>query len=120
MYASILIAHHDRGIAEALASALHTRFPSVRMASSLQELEAAIPRYKAGIVVCDLETVDLGGVSKLAHEGQVCVICIHRVPDDEMWVAAVNAGAVDCCATSDPRSILTALERSSNAMSNAA
>jgi DNA-binding NtrC family response regulator len=120
MYGSILIAHRDRGTAQALATALHARFPSVRMAGSLQELEAAIPKYKADAVVCDLETVDLDSVNRLAKGTHIIVICTHRVPDEAMWIASLEAGATDCCAASDPNSIVSSLERNRNAISRAA
>jgi DNA-binding NtrC family response regulator len=120
MYGSILIAHRDRGTAQALATALHSRFPSVRMAASLQELEVAIPKYKAEVIVCDLETIDLRGVTQLASGQHQVVICTHRVPDEAMWIAALEAGAADCCAVSDPRSIVGAVERTSQAMARAA
>jgi DNA-binding NtrC family response regulator len=120
MYGSILIAHRDRGTAHALASVLRSRFPSVRTAGSLQELEAALPKYKAEVVVADLETVDLHNVNQLANNERVKVICTHRVPDESMWIAAIEAGAIDCCAAYDPGSILSALERDIQAVFRAA
>ncbi|HEX8992639.1 MAG TPA: hypothetical protein VF784_13255 [Anaerolineales bacterium] len=116
----ILIAHRDQGCAQALAVALHAGVPSVRVVGSHQELTAAIPKYRPDVVVCDLETVELDRVKKLALDEQVLVICTHRVPDEFMWTAALEAGALDCCALSDPGSILLAIERNRQAMVRAA
>ncbi len=119
MCRSIVIAHRDPGCAQTLAAALHARVPSVRVVGSRQELEAAIPKYRPDLVVCDLETIELEHVKKLAEE-QVQVICTHRVPDEGMWTAVLEAGGLDCCAASDPRSILAAIERNRQVLARAA
>ncbi len=117
---SILIAHRDRGSAQALAAALHAHVSSVRVVGSHQELEAAVFKYRPDLIVCDLETVELDLVKKLALDEQVQVICTHRVPDELMWTAVMEAGGLDCCAVSDPGSILSAIARNRQALARAA
>jgi hypothetical protein len=42
-----------------------------------------------------------------------CIVCTHRLADEEMWTAALSAGATDVCPSFDTRSIVTAALRSS-------
>jgi len=39
-------------------------------------------------------------------------VCTHRIPDEEMWMAALEAGASDVCATDDVGTVLTSVLRS--------
>lgn len=112
---NIVVIQHDPQSAHVLAASLNRHFPSVRLAGSLAELKHAIPRYRAEAIVVDLEMVPLAEVQRLAHEFRVAVICTHRVPDEEMWAAALQAGAVDCCPNDDLPSILFAVNRMSRA-----
>ena len=112
---NIIVAQQDRTTAEALASNLHRYFHSVRLASSLAELQSAMPRFRADVAVVDLETVPLAAVQQLAQEFHVPIICTHRVPDEEMWTAALSAGAADCCASDDVNGVLTALNMTARA-----
>ena len=40
------------------------------------------------------------------------IVCTHRVPDEEMWMAALEAGASDICPAGDVDSVLTSVLRS--------
>jgi hypothetical protein len=40
------------------------------------------------------------------------IVCTHRVPDEELWVAALEAGASDVCQADDAEDILTSVLRS--------
>ncbi|MFB3813456.1 MAG: hypothetical protein ACE14L_05035 [Terriglobales bacterium] len=107
----IIIAERDPAVAQLLSSSLDRHFRSVRLARSIEELRSAIPRHRVDAVVADLETVALPEVAELSREFQLPVVCVHRIPDDELWTAALQAGALDVCPNSDAPAILTALER---------
>ena len=39
------------------------------------------------------------------------IVCTHRVPDEEMWMAALEAGASDVCPADDVANVLTSVLR---------
>jgi DNA-binding response OmpR family regulator len=109
---NIIIAERDPAVAQILYSSLDRHFRSVRLARSLDELRSDIPRHRVDAVVADLETVALPEISQLRREFGVLVICTHRIPDEDIWTAALQAGADDVCANSDALAIVAALHRS--------
>jgi len=40
------------------------------------------------------------------------IVCTHRIPDEEMWMAALAAGASDVCPADDVANVLTSVMRS--------
>ncbi len=106
---NIIVAQHDPAVAQLLCRTLDDHFRSVRVAHSLDELRQAIPRQRADAVVADLETVALNEVADLSREFRLPLVCTHRIPDDSLWMAALEAGALDVCANSDPDTIIDAL-----------
>ena len=48
------------------------------------------------------------------------IVCTHRVPDEEMWMAALEAGASDVCPTDDVENVLTSVLRSTGLSRSAA
>ena len=106
---NIVVVQHDPQSAQALISSLDPHFHQVRLAGSLDELKHAIPHYRVEAVVVDLEMVPLAEVQYLSREFRIPIICTHRVPDEEMWAAALQAGAVDCCHNEDVSGILFAV-----------
>ncbi len=118
---NIIVAERDPAVAQLLCSTLDAHFRSVKVAHSLDELRLAIPRHRADAVVADLETVALPEIADLSKEFELPVVCTHRIPDEALWAAALEAGAIDVCPNSDPRTIVDTLERNlSKARSNAA
>lgn len=110
---NIIVFQHDPSLAQALASTLSLHYHSVYVADSLQELRVQIPRYRADVAVMDVEASRLEDVEMLHREfPRTSIVCTHRVPDEEMWAAALNAGASDMCPASDTRSIAQSAERS--------
>jgi DNA-binding NarL/FixJ family response regulator len=84
----------------------------VRTASSLEELRNALVKHRAELVVVDLEKTPLEIIAQLAREfPAVCIVCTHRLADEQMWTAALNAGAVDICPSYDTGSVLNAALR---------
>lgn len=116
---SILIAEHDPAIAQRLASSLDRHFRSVRLARSIEELKSDIPRHRVDAVIADLETVALDEVTQISRELHVPVICTHRIPDEEMWAAAMEAGALDVC-PKEPHAVVAAISRNLSTRETAA
>jgi len=82
------------------------------VARSLDEVRTAIPRHRAQLAILDLELASVEDVERLAREfNHTGIVCTHRIPDDEMWAAALAAGAIDCCQNADIASIVQAVDR---------
>ncbi len=106
---TVVIAQNDPTIAMELADHLHAHFARIAVAESTVELRAMLLRHEARIAVLDLELVDMDEVRQLARVfGDLTIVCTHRSPDERMWMAALNAGAVEFCHPQDIRSILRA------------
>jgi len=106
---TVVIAQADTVAAQQLASNLHAHFRRVVVATSAEEICATVARNRAQVAVVDLDLLSFDCVRKLCNElSHVAVVCTHRVPDDGMWTASVNAGAVDFCHPSDIRTIINA------------
>ena len=106
---TIVIAQRDPGIVLGLTKDLHAHFPRVAVAQNAKDLRELLQRHEARVAVIDLELVDTEEVRKLSTLfGDLVIICTHRSPDEQMWLSALNAGAVEFCHPQDVRSILHA------------
>jgi DNA-binding NtrC family response regulator len=109
---TIIVFQRDPRLAQALASTLSLHYHSVHVASSLEELRLEIPRHRADVAVLDVEASCLADVERLHREyPTVSIVCTHRVADEEMWAAALNAGASDMCPACDTQGIAQSAER---------
>lgn len=109
---TVIVAQGNARCAESMAAFLHGHFGSVLVASSLEELRREISRHRADIAIIDLELVDVNDVEELHHDyPPTCIICTHRLADEELWTASLAAGAEDCFMCDDVRSILGAMMR---------
>ena len=119
---NVVLLQSDARVAQSLVSALANNFGSVHQVQSLGELRTSIAKHRAGVAILDMETASMSDVEHLSREfPKACIVCTHRLADEEMWTAAVNAGAVDVCPASDTRGILrTALRNASIVQSVAA
>jgi len=106
---TVIIAQSDPRTAQGLAKDLHAHFSKVAVAQSAEELRTLLLRQEAQVAVLDLEIVQLEEVQKLTETfDDLAIICTHRSPDERMWMAALNAGAVEFCHPHDLHSILRA------------
>jgi hypothetical protein len=106
---NVVIALENCVLAEQLAIALHPHFRGVSIARDLQELCLKTLRNRATMAVVGLEVVTLAELATFCKEfPSVAVVCTHRVPDEQMWMQILNAGAIDCCYTFDIRVIVEA------------
>lgn len=119
-FQNVVVAQNDKRVAEKITSCLNRIFHSVRVVATVPDLESAIPRLRADLIVLDLEMTDLNLVQKLCREYHVPVICTHRIPDERMWAESLNAGAVDCCQNTDTRGLELTLKRNLNIRAMAA
>ena len=109
MRSRVVLLQSNPEIAQSLAASLLSSFRSVYAVRSLEELRANILKHRAGVVILDIEVAPLHEVERLSHEFPgLNVVCTHRLADEEMWTAALSAGASDICPTNDTHSILTA------------
>jgi DNA-binding response OmpR family regulator len=106
---TVVIAQGNPRIAQGLANDLHAHFSHVAVAENEAELRTLLLRHDARVAVLDLEVVNLEEVRKLSESfGDLVIVCTHRSPDEQMWMAALNAGAVEFCHPQDIHSILRA------------
>ena len=95
---NVVLYQHDAGTAQALAANLSRHFPSVYLTRSREEIRPAIARYRAEVLVLDVEAFRSGEVERLHKEFPgLCIVCTHRLADDELWAEALNQGAADLC-----------------------
>jgi DNA-binding NarL/FixJ family response regulator len=99
---NVVVAQLDSKNAERLAASLYSHFRSVAVARSLEELQEAIPKHRADVAIVDLELVGLSDLEGLHRTYRnTSIVCTHRVADEEMWAAALDAGASDMCSSTD-------------------
>jgi DNA-binding NarL/FixJ family response regulator len=111
MAQSVVVLEKDPGVARSLAGGLRGHF-SVYVAASHEELRDNVARNRPEAVVLDIEYWRLTDVESLHRDfPQIPIVCTHRVPDEEMWMAALSAGASDICPTDDVRNVLSSVLR---------
>ena len=108
---TVVIAQSDPKSAETLAASLQGHFKAVHVARDLEDVRTSVPRHRADLLVIDLELASLPQIEQLRRDlPTTAVVCTHRVADEELWARALAAGALDCCHTSDVRSIVLAAD----------
>jgi DNA-binding response OmpR family regulator len=108
---SVVLLEGDTRVAEGLLSALSQTFASVQRVHSLGELRNRIAKNRAEVAVLDIEAAPLLEVEHLSHDFPgTCIVCTHRVADEEMWAAGLQAGAADVCMVDDVAGIVRAAQ----------
>jgi DNA-binding NtrC family response regulator len=106
----ILILQLDERAARSLSESLSEHFGLTQVVTSLDDALPLLVQSPSSVLIADLEAASPADVSNLtAQFPAALVVCIHRTPDDFMWVRAVNAGADDCCASTDLAGIVRAI-----------
>ena len=117
----VILLQCDPGASRSLVSALGNSFRAIHQVGSVGEMRASIAKHRATIAILDMERASLSDVEGLSREFPgAAIVCIHRCADEEMWAAALNAGARDLCASTDTRGILQAALRTASATRSAA
>jgi DNA-binding response OmpR family regulator len=110
---NVVVLESDAEVAKNLQSSLESHFSFIYLARNLGEAKTAIPKFRAQVVILDLELVTRSEVEWLRREFPgLCLVCTHRLADEEMWTQMVGAGASDLCYSADCQSILSAALRS--------
>jgi DNA-binding NtrC family response regulator len=108
---SVVVAEKDPRVAQSLARRLRPHF-SVQVIQSREELREKLAKNHPEAVVLNIEYWRLTDVESLHHDfPEVPIVCTHRIPDEEMWMAALEAGATDMCPTDDAENVLTSVRR---------
>lgn len=112
MAQSVVVLEKDPRVARSLVGGLRPHF-SVHVARSREELRDDVARTHPGAVVLNIEFSRLTDVESLHQDfPELPIVCTHRIPDEEMWMAALAAGAWDVCPTDDVGNVLTSVLRS--------
>jgi DNA-binding NtrC family response regulator len=106
----VVIAQNDPDVAQALSNDLHAHFAEVIVTENASDLRPLLLRHpRVRVAVLDL---DLVNVEEVRHLASTCcnltIVCTHPSPDERMWIAALDAGAVEYCHPYDIRSIVRA------------
>jgi DNA-binding NarL/FixJ family response regulator len=119
---SAVVFESDSRVAQSLAGGLSSYFHSVHMARSGAEVRERVARNRPAVVIFDIEHSRLTDVRSLHDDfPSLPIVCTHRVPDEELWIAAMEAGASDVCAADDVQNVLrSALRNVAIAQSTAA
>jgi DNA-binding NtrC family response regulator len=110
---SLALLQGDARTARNLAASLCHHFTTIYTTRTIEELREVIVKYRTEVVIVDMEVACLSEVERLHRDFTgICIVCTHRLADEDMWTAAMNAGAADICSSTDTRSIVTAALRS--------
>jgi DNA-binding NarL/FixJ family response regulator len=82
----------------------------VHVTRSHEELLDNVARNRPQAVVLNIEYWRLTDVESLHRDFPALpIVCTHRIPDEEMWMAALSAGASDVCPTDDVGNVLNSV-----------
>ncbi|HEY6337199.1 MAG TPA: hypothetical protein VIW68_01775 [Candidatus Sulfotelmatobacter sp.] len=113
MSSSVLVLQRDPIVAQFLARGLRPHFHSVHLTGSREDLQDEVAQNRPVVAVLDVEASRFSDVENLHRDfPSLLIVCTHRIPDEEMWMAALEAGAVDVCASHDVEAVLTSVLRS--------
>ncbi len=106
---SVALLQKDTRVVRLLSAQLCRHFHAIHVARSAAELRELIPRFRPDVVVMDMESASLNDIEQLHQEfAGLCIVCTHRIADETMWTAAMDAGAADICSANDSHAIVTA------------
>ncbi|HET9408904.1 MAG TPA: hypothetical protein VFO39_16800 [Candidatus Sulfotelmatobacter sp.] len=109
---SVVVLEGDPKVARSLAGGLRSHFHDVHLTRSRDELREQVVKAQPQAVVLDIESSHPGDVQKLHDDFPALpIVCTHRIPNEEMWTAALDAGAADVCASDDVNDVLTSVLR---------
>ena len=118
---SVVVLESDLRLAQSLAGGLSSHFKSVHLTRSRDELRERIARNRPEVVILDMESSRLTDVRNLHRDFPTLpIVCTHRVPDEELWIAALEAGASDVCPADDVPKVLSSVLRNVAMAHNAA
>jgi len=109
---SVVLLAKDPHVAQSLLGGLRSHFHAVLVTGSCEELHDRVERDQPEAVVFDIESSRLSDVAALHRDfPSLPIVCTHRIPDEDIWMAALDAGASDVCPASDVQDVLTSVLR---------
>jgi DNA-binding response OmpR family regulator len=113
---SVVVLENDPRVAQSLAGKLSAHFHAVLLARSSDELRERIASNRPEAIVFDIENSRLSEVRNLHNDfPSLPIVCLHRVPDEQMWIDALDAGASDVCGADDAQNVVSSVLHSMNA-----
>jgi DNA-binding NarL/FixJ family response regulator len=113
MGSSVVVLENDSRRAQSLAGGLSSYFNSIHLTRSGDELRERVAGNRPEVVILDIENSRLTEVRNLHQEfPSLPIVCTHRIPDEQLWIAAMEAGASDVCPADDVQNVLTSVLRS--------
>ncbi len=112
---AVVILEPDQRCAETLAARLRIRFRRVLTAHSLEELRQTASRLAVDVAILDLALVPISEIRSLCAQLRTEIVCTHHLADEDMWIQALEAGALDCCYDDDCESIVRAVASAAGA-----
>ena len=108
---TVVVLEKDPAIAHSLAGGLRPHF-SVRLAGTRDEVRDTVTQKLPEVIVLNIEFWRLTDVESLHRDfPELPIVCTHRVPDETMWMAALEAGASDVCPIDDVRDVIASVQR---------
>jgi len=105
---NVLVVESDPQVARSLSSHFH----SIQLMRTGEELRERVAKSHPEAVILDMEQSRLSDVRNLRYEfPSLAIVCMHRIPDEELWVAALEAGASDVCSTDDVQNVVDSVLR---------
>jgi DNA-binding NarL/FixJ family response regulator len=106
---NVVVVEKDSRVVRSLSSQFH----SVHLTRSGDELRERVAKNRPEVVILDMEQSRLSDIRNLRHDfPSLPILCTHRVPDEELWIAALEAGASDVCSTDEVQVALASVLRS--------
>lgn len=113
MAQTVAVFEKDPNLARFLAGGLQSHFESVILIESREKLRDGLAQSRPQALVLDLEFGRLADVASLHRDfPELTIVCTHRIPDEELWMAALEAGATDVCPVDDLENLLASVLRS--------
>src|SRR5947209_12330042 len=99
---NVVVLQSNAHFADTLCASLQEHFKGISKARDLEEARHLVPKNRADVGILDLEAATLLEVDEFRREfPKLGIVCTHRLADEEIWTAALNAGALGCCHPSD-------------------
>lgn len=110
---SVVVLESDPQLAQSLAGGLSSHFNPIHLTHSRDEFRARLVGKQPEVVILDMEYSRLTDVRRLHQDfPSLPIVCTYRIPDDELWIAALEAGASDVCPAGDVKNVLHSALRS--------
>jgi DNA-binding NarL/FixJ family response regulator len=112
MAQSVILFAQDPSVAHSLLGGLRSHFQAVLVTNSHHDLRETVTKNRPEAVVLEIEASRLSDVTDLRRQFPLLpIVCTHRIPDEDLWMAALDAGASDVCPADDVKDVLTSVLR---------